>query len=106
MIRRPPRSTLFPYTTLFRSGREPLRPLGMALSHLVQQAIRMRDEREAHVVQNIARARRVRERAQRPLFRALTRVEAPFHVPVLSRQPTERSPGRTGRRVSLQEMWK
>src|SRR3712207_7158790 len=26
MIRRPPRSTLFPYTTLFRSGREDLRP--------------------------------------------------------------------------------
>src|SRR3712207_7429455 len=25
MIRRPPRSTLFPYTTLFRSAREPLR---------------------------------------------------------------------------------
>src|SRR2546425_3080046 len=24
MIRRPPRSTLFPYTTLFRSGRSPL----------------------------------------------------------------------------------
>src|SRR3712207_8465104 len=24
MIRRPPRSTLLPYTTLFRSGREPL----------------------------------------------------------------------------------
>src|SRR5256885_9403261 len=24
MIRRPPRSTLFPYTTLFRSAREPL----------------------------------------------------------------------------------
>src|SRR5437016_11534047 len=23
MIRRPPRSTLFPYTTLFRSGRQP-----------------------------------------------------------------------------------
>src|SRR2546430_13744356 len=29
MIRRPPRSTLFPYTTLFRSqGREELRPRG------------------------------------------------------------------------------
>src|SRR3712207_8799150 len=28
MIRRPPRSTLFPYTTLFRShGRQPVRPL-------------------------------------------------------------------------------
>src|SRR5438309_4430856 len=25
MIRRPPRSTLFPYTTLFRSGRRPAR---------------------------------------------------------------------------------
>src|SRR3712207_2190975 len=29
MIRRPPRSTLFPYTTLFRSGLKPL-PLGGA----------------------------------------------------------------------------
>src|SRR2546430_12575880 len=29
MIRRPPRSTLFPYTTLFRSGIEPL-PVGVA----------------------------------------------------------------------------
>src|SRR5256885_11872959 len=26
MIRRPPRSTLFPYTTLFRSIREPVQP--------------------------------------------------------------------------------
>src|SRR2546430_15599441 len=26
MIRRPPRSTLFPYTTLFRSGRHPCHP--------------------------------------------------------------------------------
>src|SRR5690242_21317583 len=30
MIRRPPRSTLFPYTTLFRSGRRLLRPAGAA----------------------------------------------------------------------------
>src|SRR3712207_6897602 len=30
MIRRPPRSTLFPYTTLFRSGADPFtRPEGM-----------------------------------------------------------------------------
>src|SRR3989441_4228677 len=28
MIRRPPRSTLFPYTTLFRSGRSPLHVRG------------------------------------------------------------------------------
>src|SRR3712207_7928890 len=29
MIRRPPRSTLFPYTTLFRSGRDPARDAGI-----------------------------------------------------------------------------
>src|SRR2546425_2072439 len=33
MIRRPPRSTLFPYTTLFRSGREDFRP-GHVPAHL------------------------------------------------------------------------
>src|SRR3712207_7917695 len=49
MIRRPPRSTLFPYTTLFRSprhrherrrprhGREPVRGAGQALVLLVGQ---------------------------------------------------------------------
>src|SRR3989475_11070145 len=31
MIRRPPRSTLFPYTTLFRSGRHPTRQSQEAL---------------------------------------------------------------------------
>src|SRR2546422_6774510 len=31
MIRRPPRSTLFPYTTLFRSTREKQLPLGDAV---------------------------------------------------------------------------
>src|SRR3712207_7260862 len=35
MIRRPPRSTLFPYTTLFRSG---LRELSFALARLVAEA--------------------------------------------------------------------
>src|SRR5258705_2768511 len=32
MIRRPPRSTLFPYTTLFRSARRGTAPLGPAAS--------------------------------------------------------------------------
>src|SRR2546427_6793093 len=32
MIRRPPRSTLFPYTTLFRSWRTPRRPNRSSLS--------------------------------------------------------------------------
>src|SRR2546422_4695611 len=34
MIRRPPRSTLFPYTTLFRSRRGDARPLGDAAEDL------------------------------------------------------------------------
>src|SRR5262245_63497417 len=33
MIRRPPRSTLFPYTTLFRSGRRPDRSVRTAPCH-------------------------------------------------------------------------
>src|SRR6266568_7159347 len=34
MIRRPPRSTLFPYTTLFRSGRAHLRSRARQQQHL------------------------------------------------------------------------
>src|SRR3712207_7230772 len=37
MIRRPPRSTLFPYTTLFRSIR-PRRPASFALQDVVPEA--------------------------------------------------------------------
>src|SRR5689334_23703514 len=33
MIRRPPRSTLFPYTTLFRSDRDHLPPDGRVVRH-------------------------------------------------------------------------
>src|SRR3712207_8915317 len=43
MIRRPPRSTLFPYTTLFRSGLHTLgeTPQGEPLRHLVAQILRL-----------------------------------------------------------------
>src|SRR3712207_7171459 len=34
MIRRPPRSTLFPYTTLFRSSRFGVTPLAWSLDHV------------------------------------------------------------------------
>src|SRR2546425_8859880 len=41
MIRRPPRSTLFPYTTLFRSRRDPAgHPAG--LDHLLHQRVHER----------------------------------------------------------------
>src|SRR5260370_9164996 len=45
MIRRPPRSTLFPYTTLFRSGADsPCLP-GAAGAHAVQERCGLRGER-------------------------------------------------------------
>src|SRR5690242_20971363 len=52
MIRRPPRSTLFPYTTLFRSGRE-LVEVGEARGHARHLAVAALDlldlvDREAH----------------------------------------------------------
>src|SRR2546427_12338245 len=48
MIRRPPRSTLFPYTTLFRSGAVvlrggfPLRLPGAAAAHALSGAVHLR----------------------------------------------------------------
>src|SRR3712207_7779191 len=41
MIRRPPRSTLFPYTTLFRSGRVAARAAGVAGGGTAQIARRL-----------------------------------------------------------------
>src|ERR1041385_7729188 len=39
MIRRPPRSTLFPYTTLFRSGvRSPLAEIGMTKAEIRERS--------------------------------------------------------------------
>src|SRR2546422_4949414 len=61
MIRRPPRSTLFPYTTLFRSGRVP-RPPCSTLNNLAlhQTLVSMRrvqnSSRLVACVQGIARA--------------------------------------------------
>src|SRR5256885_7304426 len=53
MIRRPPRSTLFPYTTLFRShlfarharGREPLPKLGDEIGARLKQRLRLSGRR-------------------------------------------------------------
>src|SRR3712207_7073667 len=47
MIRRPPRSTLFPYTTLFRSDLEDVRPVLLAVHH--QQV----GQREGRVAQDV-----------------------------------------------------
>src|SRR2546422_2808081 len=66
MIRRPPRSTLFPYTTLFRSGTVPRLSHGGPELHLVdvrdrrQEAVRgraLREEEELVLVADRARRR-------------------------------------------------
>src|SRR5690349_23726587 len=46
MIRRPPRSTLFPYTTLFRSifAVAPRRILALSLSEIIEGRLRDQDE--------------------------------------------------------------
>src|SRR3712207_8380220 len=44
MIRRPPRSTLFPYTTLFRSVRRPTRCLGPCGQRVRGRRVRLRVE--------------------------------------------------------------
>src|SRR6266536_5072187 len=45
MIRRPPRSTLFPYTTLFRSGHRQPRPRHPVTDHLWQPRLAARGRR-------------------------------------------------------------
>src|SRR2546425_3207690 len=53
MIRRPPRSTLFPYTTLFRSGRAVARigeQVARALHHSHRQGTLHRDVKPANLL--------------------------------------------------------
>src|SRR3712207_8739225 len=58
MIRRPPRSTLFPYTTLFRSqGRE-------VLDHLARESLVLRDQENPAAGSNEAEARMMVPRSE------------------------------------------
>src|SRR3712207_7191412 len=54
MIRRPPRSTLFPYTTLFRSERVPSRRRGRPLPERLKSRDLMRDRAVARTVATTA----------------------------------------------------
>src|SRR3712207_8837573 len=58
MIRRPPRSTLFPYTTLFRSGPAPERGAGLAVAidELGQTAARGKLGRKVNGGRRLARS--------------------------------------------------
>src|SRR3712207_8982682 len=59
MIRRPPRSTLFPYTTLFRSVLERLRPVDAAQPERRHAAQRHRDDRAQRAEPHARRAQEV-----------------------------------------------
>src|SRR5438034_6182783 len=74
MIRRPPRSTLFPYTTLFRS-RLRLRDAGPG--HGVDYAVRLAGAQDAL---SAAGARRARHRRLRALDRKSTRLNSSHTV--------------------------
>src|SRR3712207_7173563 len=58
MIRRPPRSTLFPYTTLFRSGRDLLRRQPLRMEHRGEERHHGADGRELRGVERGETGRR------------------------------------------------
>src|SRR3712207_7123053 len=66
MIRRPPRSTLFPYTTLFRSERAARLPAAKALAELGQPAtLGLGEADRVHLVEQLVHLRLVVERRPR-----------------------------------------
>src|SRR2546427_12113291 len=58
MIRRPPRSTLFPYTTLFRSGFDGRRQRHLALVHQVSDQVARLLGRQRLEAQDVWKAER------------------------------------------------
>src|SRR2546430_10278776 len=81
MIRRPPRSTLFPYTTLFRSTlRRPLRECRIAETRPTNQS------RESHKSEDVARRRDLRLVRQRKIRRPLRDLRSEEHTSELQSQ--------------------
>src|SRR3712207_7464923 len=80
MIRRPPRSTLFPYTTLFRSEQREERPAGDVQRDPVDRddvLEALRDSVETYVRdRGRSGTRRVRGRRHAPLDRKSTRLNS------------------------------
>src|SRR3712207_7707562 len=72
MIRRPPRSTLFPYTTLFRSAKQPGQPAVLLVDvELVVGLERAEREPEEAEHADVPRADRQPERAERAVSAVL-----------------------------------
>src|SRR5437868_11780453 len=62
MLRRPPRSTLFPYTTLFRSGLETLVTIMVANKYAFLQITRRRFLNEWEAFKKVISRRNIRRR--------------------------------------------
>src|SRR3712207_9040655 len=90
MIRRPPRSTLFPYTTLFRSGQRRRSP------H-VEPLERGADERGQAAMESELGADRARERAR---ARAVVAIGAAPVVEMSAAEAAERQPRRSEEHTS------
>src|SRR2546429_6762763 len=59
MIRRPPRSTLFPYTTLFRSDAQPRRLHGGASHRALDRQLQLIESRREHLVRRDRKSTRL-----------------------------------------------
>src|SRR2546425_5894836 len=89
MIRRPPRSTLFPYTTLFRSAETGRRRLPRGRRNgaaLVRPGVRARSEEHTSELQSLAYlvCRLLLEKKKTNLHMLRITTQAPDGVPVLT----------------------
>src|SRR5690348_17996969 len=82
MIRRPPRSTLFPYTTLFRSGLEGADAEMLVAGQLFEDRARGRDRVRAEEERQPGQARR-RDEPERERLRSeehTSELQSPVHL--------------------------
>src|SRR5205085_10515087 len=93
LIRPPPRSTLFPYTTLFRSGLETLVIIMVANKYAFLQITRRRFLNEWEAFKKVISRRNIRRRITIPLtlsnlklLRRITRTENILHRNFTRRQ--------------------
>src|SRR2546429_9250147 len=104
MIRRPPRSTLFPYTTLFRSPL--LGPSGFQIQNQEPIAKVVRKEREGH---SFSRGRRIKDEGE-PLSRRahpdfcnqLSKIENQEPIANRRRFPSQSTPRSKERRLVIE----
>src|SRR2546427_11742306 len=89
MIRRPPRSTLFPYTTLFRSGVRSAGTIHPRLARLIVHAVAQLEERPLpRAVVDLPALHPIHQRIGREVLEAQVRGKAEVEVRVRSEEHT------------------